>query len=68
MSLATRLPLRRFATAFLILASVGATARAALGERARAYVERHFSLERMVGATLEVYADLLAGRTARPSG
>ncbi len=48
--------------------ALGATARAALGERARSHVERHFSLERMVGATLAVYADLLDGRTARPSG
>jgi len=48
--------------------ALGATARAALGERARSHVERHFSLERMVGATLAVYADLLDRRTARPSG
>jgi glycosyltransferase involved in cell wall biosynthesis len=42
--------------------SLGATARAALAHRARAHVERHFSLERMVASTLEVYAALLEHR------
>jgi glycosyltransferase involved in cell wall biosynthesis len=44
---------------------LGASARIALGARARAHVERHFSLERMVASTLEVYSELLHGRFAR---
>jgi len=39
--------------------SLGASARAALGARARGHVEAHFSLERMVADTLAVYASLL---------
>ena len=39
--------------------SLGASARDGLAARARAHVERHFSLGRMVGRTLELYADLL---------
>jgi glycosyltransferase involved in cell wall biosynthesis len=39
--------------------SLGATARDGLAARARAHVERHFSLERMVTDTLDVYAGLL---------
>jgi glycosyltransferase involved in cell wall biosynthesis len=39
--------------------SLGASAREALSARARAHVERHFSLERMVSDTLGVYIDLL---------
>jgi glycosyltransferase involved in cell wall biosynthesis len=42
--------------------SLGATARAALSARARAHVEHHFSLERMVSSTLAVYSALLDGR------
>jgi glycosyltransferase involved in cell wall biosynthesis len=42
--------------------SLGASARIALGTRARAHVERHFSLERMVSGTLDVYSALLEGR------
>jgi glycosyltransferase involved in cell wall biosynthesis len=42
--------------------SLGASARIALGNRARAHVERHFSLERMVSDTLDVYSGLLEGR------
>ena len=42
--------------------SLGASARIALGNRARAHVERHFSLERMVSGTLDVYSGLLEGR------
>jgi glycosyltransferase involved in cell wall biosynthesis len=42
--------------------SLGATARAALAHRARAHVERYFSLERMVASTLDVYAALLEHR------
>jgi len=43
--------------------SLGASARIALGNRARAHVERHFSLERMVSGTLDVYSGLLEGRS-----
>lgn len=39
--------------------ALGASARIALGTRARAHVERHFSLERMVSNTLNVYSALL---------
>ncbi len=39
--------------------SLGASARAAFIARARAHVETHFSLERMVTDTLAVYIDLL---------
>jgi glycosyltransferase involved in cell wall biosynthesis len=45
--------------------ALGATARAALGARARSHVERHFSLERMVSSTLDVYSALLEGRFGR---
>ena len=38
-----------------------ASARDALAARARSHVERHFSLERMVASTLEVYTALLRG-------
>jgi glycosyltransferase involved in cell wall biosynthesis len=48
--------------------ALGATARAALAARARAHVERHFSLERMVSSTLDVYSALLEGRFGRPAG
>ncbi len=44
---------------------LGASARIAMGVRAREHVERHFSLERMVESTLEVYSDLLEGRFPR---
>jgi glycosyltransferase involved in cell wall biosynthesis len=36
-----------------------ASARDALASRARAHVERHFSLQHMVASTLDVYASLL---------
>ncbi|PVE25949.1 glycosyl transferase [Microvirga sp. KLBC 81] len=39
--------------------NLGASARIALGARARTHVERHFSLERMVSSTLNVYSALL---------
>ena len=39
--------------------SLGATAREAMARRARAHVERHFSLEQMSQDTLEVYGALL---------
>ena len=39
--------------------SLGASAREALARRARAHVEAHFSLEKMTGDTLDVYAALL---------
>lgn len=45
--------------------ALGASARIALGQRARAHVEAHFSLERMVLSTLDVYSALLEGRFAR---
>ena len=41
--------------------SLGASARESLAARARAHVERHFSLSRMVSATLDVYIDCLDG-------
>jgi glycosyltransferase involved in cell wall biosynthesis len=44
---------------------LGASARIALGARARAHVEQHFSLERMVSSTLEVYSAQLEGRFPR---
>jgi glycosyltransferase involved in cell wall biosynthesis len=36
--------------------NLGPTAREALADNARKHVEAHFSLERMVGDTLDVYA------------
>jgi glycosyltransferase involved in cell wall biosynthesis len=45
--------------------SLGATAKANLAARARTHVERHFSLERMVHTTLDVYSALLEGRFLR---
>jgi glycosyltransferase involved in cell wall biosynthesis len=39
--------------------SLGASAREALAQRARAHVERHFSLEKMTGDTLAVYLSAL---------
>lgn len=42
--------------------SLGASSRAALARRAREHVQTHFSLERMVVDTLDVYADLLEKR------
>jgi glycosyltransferase involved in cell wall biosynthesis len=44
--------------------NLGASARIALGNRAKAHVEQHFSLERMVSDTLDVYSALLEGRLA----
>ncbi len=41
--------------------SLGASAREAIATRARAHVERHFSLERMVADTLDAYVALLEG-------
>jgi glycosyltransferase involved in cell wall biosynthesis len=41
--------------------SLGATARDGMAERARAHAERHFSLERMVTRTLNVYGSLADG-------
>lgn len=46
--------------------ALGASAREALATRARIHVERHFSLDRMVADTLDVYIALLEGRH-RPS-
>ena len=48
---------RRSSTAL----TLGASAREALATRARLHVERHFSLERMVEDTLDVYISLLEG-------
>jgi glycosyltransferase involved in cell wall biosynthesis len=42
--------------------ALGATAKASLAARARTHVERHFSLERMVFGTLDVYSALLESR------
>ncbi len=39
---------------------LGASARDSLARRARAHVEAHFSLDRMIGDTLDVYAALLS--------
>jgi glycosyltransferase involved in cell wall biosynthesis len=50
------------ATALTEALSLGASARDALARRERAHVEAHFSLERMVGDTLAVYAELLGRR------
>jgi glycosyltransferase involved in cell wall biosynthesis len=48
--------------------AMGASAREAIATRARLHVERHFSLERMVEATLDLYISLLArGRGPAPS-
>jgi len=46
--------------------ALGASAREALATRARAHVERHFSLERMVADTLDVYIALVEGRLRPP--
>jgi glycosyltransferase involved in cell wall biosynthesis len=43
--------------------ALGASAREALASRARRHVERHFSLERMVADTLDVYIALVEGRS-----
>jgi glycosyltransferase involved in cell wall biosynthesis len=42
--------------------ALGASARDALAGRARMHVESLFSLERMIGETLDVYSALLGGR------
>ncbi len=42
--------------------ALGASARDALARRAQAHVAEHFSLERMEGATLDLYRAVLAGR------
>ncbi|MHB2167331.1 glycosyltransferase family 4 protein [Alsobacter sp. R-9] len=42
--------------------AMGASARDALAQRARAHVEAHFSLEGMIADTLDVYAALLGAR------
>ena len=42
--------------------SLGASARDAMGRRARAHVEASFSLDRMQGATLRLYREILAGQ------
>ena len=50
------------AEALLEALNLGASARDAMTRRGRAHVEAHFSLDGMVGATLDIYAELLAGR------
>jgi glycosyltransferase involved in cell wall biosynthesis len=45
--------------------TLGASAREALAQRARAHVERCFSLETMTGDTLAVYHSALEGKAAR---
>jgi glycosyltransferase involved in cell wall biosynthesis len=45
--------------------ALGATSKANLAARARGHVERHFSLERMVASTLDVYSALLEARFVR---
>ena len=42
--------------------TLGASARDAMAARARAHVEAHFSLEKMVGETLDLYGALLERR------
>jgi len=42
--------------------ALGASARDALGQRARTHVAGAFSLERMQGATLDIYRAVMAGR------
>jgi len=42
------------------------SAREALATRARRHVEQHFSLERMVGETLDCYVALVEGRISQP--
>jgi glycosyltransferase involved in cell wall biosynthesis len=56
---------RALASAIVEALSLGASAREALASRARGHVERHFSLERMVADTLDVYCALIEGRIAR---
>jgi glycosyltransferase involved in cell wall biosynthesis len=41
--------------------ALGATAREAVAQRARAHVERHFSLEQMTQDTLAAYLSVLGG-------
>jgi glycosyltransferase involved in cell wall biosynthesis len=56
---------RALASALIAALSLGASAREVLAARARAHVERHFSLERMVADTLDVYCALVEGRITR---
>ncbi|RYC30746.1 glycosyltransferase [Lichenibacterium minor] len=42
--------------------ALGASARDGMARRAQAHVAEHFSLERMEGATLALYRDVIAGR------
>ena len=48
--------------------SMGAAARDAMAERARAHVEEAFGLEKMCGQTLEIYARLLEHAAQTPAG
>jgi glycosyltransferase involved in cell wall biosynthesis len=56
-----------FAEAIRSALDLGASAREALAARARSHVERHFSLARMTGDTLDVYTALLAAGRRRPT-
>jgi glycosyltransferase involved in cell wall biosynthesis len=53
---------RALAEALSQALSLGATARETMARRARAHVERHFSLEAMTRSTLAVYRDALETR------
>lgn len=50
---------RALADALQEALSMGASARDAMARRARAHVEAHFSLDRMIGETLDLYAAIL---------
>jgi len=52
---------RALADALESALNLGATAREAVAQRARAHVERHFSLEQMTADTLAVYLSALGG-------
>jgi glycosyltransferase involved in cell wall biosynthesis len=52
-----------FANSIGAALGLGASAREAMARRARAHVERNFSLEQMTRATLDVYLSVLEGRS-----
>jgi glycosyltransferase involved in cell wall biosynthesis len=53
---------RALAEALRSALELGASARAAMAARARAHVERQFSLQRMTTLTIDVYLDVLSAR------